>query len=139
MRLEVVRRVDAGLEVVWAALADIESWSRWTESITSVRRLDTGPLRVGSQARVKQPRLPEQVWRVTELTESAGFTWETRGPGVTTIGGHWLTDADGAVTATLTLEQRGPLGAVLGMVLGGLSRRYVNLEADGLKRAAESS
>ncbi|RBM22038.1 polyketide cyclase [Prauserella sp. PE36] len=138
MRFEVVRHIDATPDVVWAALVDVERWPEWTDSVTSVRRLGTGPLQVGSEARVKQPRLAAQVWRVTELTERRSFTWEARGPGLTTIGGHVLAeDANGAVTATLSLEQRGPLAPVLGFALGGMVRRYVTMEADGLKRVSE--
>ncbi|MEU6642479.1 SRPBCC family protein [Saccharomonospora sp. NPDC046836] len=138
MGLTVVRSIAAEREVVWAALTDVERWPDWSDSMTSVRRPDSGPFQVGSRARVKQPKLAAQVWQVTELTEGSGFTWEARSPGSAVIAGHSLDPGEnGTTTLTLSLEQRGPLGAVLGVVLSGLTRRYVTMEADGLKRFVE--
>jgi hypothetical protein len=46
-----------------------------------VRRMDTGPLRVGSEAIVKQPGLPRARWRVTEIEPDYSFTRETSAGG----------------------------------------------------------
>ena len=44
--MEFVRRIDidAPMDVAWAVMSDGERWPEWTASVTSVRRLDKGPV-----------------------------------------------------------------------------------------------
>jgi uncharacterized protein YndB with AHSA1/START domain len=131
--------IDASLEAVWAILVDVERWPEWTPSVRRARRLDTGPFAVGSRVRLEQPRLPPAVWRVTELAAPHSFAWVSGAPGLTTVATHRLEpNLDGGTTVTLGLEQRGPLGGLVGHLLGGLTRRYVTAEAQGLKRRSEA-
>ena len=46
---------------------------------------------------------------------------------------------DGRARLTLTLDMRGFLVPVLGRFYKGLTDRYMTLEAEGMKRAAESA
>ena len=109
-----------------------------TDSITRVRRMDSGPLRVGSEAIVNQPRLPRVRWRVTELEPGHSFTWVTTNPGITSVGGH-IVEADGqGSVVTLTLRLQGPLARPVYSLTRSLSRRYLAMEAEGFRRAAES-
>ena len=130
---------DVPPEQVWPLFVDVERWPEMTKSIRKVRRVDNGPIRVGSEAIVWQPRLPRARWRVTELEPGRSFIWETASGGVTTSGGH-LVEADGQGSViTLTLNMHGPFARLMYAFLGRLSRRYLSMEMDGFRRAAEST
>ncbi len=139
MRFEDSIDVAAPAEDVFAVYADVERWPEWTESVSSVERLDEGPLRVGSRARVRQPRLPVAVWEVTEVVPDRSFTWVARGPGIRTTGTHTVAPApDGVSTVTATLDQAGLLGPLMGRLTKGLTERYIRMELEGLRSHCES-
>jgi uncharacterized membrane protein len=124
---------------VYRWFIDVERWPELTRSMRSVRRLDGGPIRVGSEAMVRQPRLPSSRWRVTELEPDRRFTWETRAGGVTTVGDH-LVEPDGpGSTIILTLRMRGPLSGVMALLMGGIARRYASMELEGFRSAADTA
>ena len=137
MRFEDSSVIAAPAATVWAIYSDVERWPDWTASVTSVELLDVGPLRVGSRARVRQPRLPVAEWTVTEIDEGRSFTWVARGPGVRTTGTHIVVPHGDGARATAILDQGGPLGPVVGFLTRGLTRRYLAMEATGLKARAE--
>ncbi|WP_377640407.1 SRPBCC family protein [Oryzobacter terrae] len=132
--------VAAPPERVWEVLTDVERWSEWTSTVTSVRRLDEGDLRVGSRARIDQPRIPETEYEVTALDPGRSFTWVATGPGVVTTARH---DAeplpDGGTRVRLSVTQSGWLGSTMGRFYRGLTDRYLASEAQGLKARCEGT
>ncbi|MEU7769241.1 SRPBCC family protein [Nocardia sp. NPDC049190] len=138
MHFETTIDIDASPETVWRILVDIETWPEWTESIRSVRRLDSGEFTIGSRAEVRQPRLLTAIWTVTELIPGRSFTWRATSPGVTTTAGHELIDRADSVTVRLVIDQTGSLGWLFGWATAHLTRRYLEWESHGLKQRAES-
>ena len=131
---ETTRHIDAPTQSVWEVLFDVARWPEWTPTIDRVERLDDGPFQVGSRARVRQPKLPRAVWEVTEVEDGRNFTWVAKGPGMKTIARHEVVpDASGS-RVTLRVEQAGTMGAVAAMILGRITQRYIELEAESLDK-----
>jgi uncharacterized membrane protein len=129
--------IAAPTERAWQAVADVEDWPRWTTSMSDVKRLDGGPLRVGSRARIKQPGLPVYVWEVTDLDEGTGFTWVTRSPGVVASAGHEVVATEGGSRLTLSLTWTGVFGGLAGALMGRRTRTSIMRDAEGHKACAE--
>lgn len=137
MNMEVSVEVSAPPDVVWAVMSDVEHWPEWTASVSTVKRLDDGEFGLGSRARVKQPKFPEMVWAVTKLERGRSFEWETATPGARTAGTHTVEPAGRGSRVTLGIRQTGFLGLLLAPLTKGTTRRYIEMEAAGLKRRSE--
>jgi uncharacterized membrane protein len=140
MDIERVIDIAAPREQVWAVMSDVERWPEWTASVTSIELLDQGAFRVGSRTRNRQPRLPPAVWTVTALEPGHAFEWQNTAPGLKSVASHRVDAAgDLASRITLSIMWSGPLAPVFRLLFGKLSRRYVEMEAQGLKRRCEAS
>jgi uncharacterized protein YndB with AHSA1/START domain len=131
--------IQASPDRVWAVMSDIERWPEWTPTVTSIQRLDRGPLAIGSRVRIRQPKLPPAEWKVTELDEGRSFTWVTRSPGVRVTARHGVEANQGGSRATLSLQFSGLLGPLVACLTRGLTERYLCLEARGLRERSEGS
>jgi uncharacterized membrane protein len=131
--------IDAPADVVWTVMSDGERWHEWTASVTSVRRLDRGPLRIGSRALIRQPRFPPAVWTVTALEPGRRFVWKSGMPGMWVYGDHAVSPLASGTRATLTLTYEGLLARIMGRMTRGITLRYLNMEASGLKRRSEEN
>jgi len=123
---------------VYRLFIDVERWPELTQSMRSVQRQDSGPIQVGSEALVRQPRLPATRWRVTELEPDRSFVWQTRSGGVTTIGDHRVEPDGPGSKITITLRTQGPLAGVADLLMGGIARRYASMELEGFRSAADA-
>jgi hypothetical protein len=129
--------IEASPETVWATWSDIKRWHEWTASISNIEKLAPGPLTVGLRARVRQPKLPTAIWRVTELQENRGFKWVSTSPGAHVTGIHTIEPIANGSRAIMTLIFAGPLALLFGWVTRSLTQRYLQLEANGLKDRSE--
>jgi uncharacterized membrane protein len=136
VEIETTVEIDSPPDRVWRVMIDVERWPEWTRSIDSVRLLDGQSLAVGARARIKQPRVPALTWKVTELTPERGFVWQTRGIGFDTVGSHTIEPSGGGSRVTLNVKQTGVLSKLMPWIKA-MSRRYIDIEAQGLKTRSE--
>jgi uncharacterized membrane protein len=129
--------IKGSVEDVWAATIDVESWPNLTPTITSVERLDDGPLRIGSTARIVQPKQKPRVWTVTELTAPYRFAWETQVGKVTMTGTHDLTPTEGGCRNTLGVQLSGRGSGLLRLLVGRTMRKAIALENQGFRSQVE--
>jgi hypothetical protein len=121
-------------------LSDLEAWPRRIETVDAVELLTPAPMTKGSRVRLRQPKLPDGTWDVAVWDAPSYFEWTQKESGVTSVAGHRVEAlADGRARLTLTLDMRGVLIPVIGRFYRGLTNRYMNLEAEGMKRAAETA
>ena len=118
-------------------MTNVELWPEWTESVQSVKRLDSGPFRLGSRARIKQPKFLPAIWEVTDIDPPRSFTWVTRSPGVIASGKHRVEATSKGSKATLSVAYAGLLGGLVARLLGGVTDRFLMYEAAGLKQRSE--
>jgi uncharacterized membrane protein len=138
MRFEHAVAIAAHADSVWRVIVDVETWPELTESMTSVERVDPGPLTVGSRVKIKQPRLPTTEWVVTECVEGQKFVWESNNAGVRTRAVHSVLEAAGSTTLRLEIEQSGLLSGLVGVLFGAMTHKYLDMEALGFKARAEA-
>jgi uncharacterized membrane protein len=139
MRFEESIDIDARQQRVWDVLTDLEGWPRRIETVDDVELLTPAPMSEGSRVRLRQPKLPEGTWDVTVFDAPSYFEWRQKSGGITSVAGHRVEMLEeGRSRLTLSLDMRGPLIPVAAL-FRGLTKRYMSIEAHGMKLAAEST
>ncbi len=130
--------IDAPAQLVWQVFSDVERWPEWTASVTSLVGSDGANLAVGKRFSIKQPGMSKLIWKVTEIDPGLSWTWVQRSPGrAVTARHHVIAQPDGRTLVRQQLEQRGMLGALVGRMMLKKTKRFLELEAQGLKTRSE--
>lgn len=138
MITDVTIAIDASPALVWRVFAEVERWPEWTGSVTRLTPLDGADLAVGRRYRIEQPGMPKLVWEVTELEPGVSWTWRQRSPGGTTRASHVVeTRPGGGTLVRQRIDQRGPVGLAVALLMRRKTRRFLDLEAQGLKARSE--
>jgi uncharacterized membrane protein len=130
--------IDAPPRLVWDVFSDVERWPEWTASVTSLTGLDGPTLAVGKRFAIKQPGMQKLVWKVTEIDPGSSWTWIQRSPGAKVVARHnVIAQPGGRTLVRQQLDQSGVLGALVGRLLINKTKRFLELEAQGLKARSE--
>jgi carbon monoxide dehydrogenase subunit G len=130
--------ISAPPERVWEILVDVERWPGRIPTVDRIERLDDGPLAVGARTRLAQPKLPEAIWTVTELTAGTAFTWTSASTGVRITASHRVEPTPEGSRLTLAIDLAGWLAPVGWLMTRSLTQQYVTTEAASIKAAAEA-
>jgi hypothetical protein len=136
MRIEHHTDIEAPPAVVFALTIDIERWPQLTPTVTTVERLDQGPLRVGSQAYIKQPGQRRAVWTVDALEPDRRFVWSTTTSGIRMLATHLVEPIPSGSRSSLQVELSGIAAMFLGPLLRRKIQRVLATENDGFRREA---
>jgi polyketide cyclase/dehydrase/lipid transport protein len=123
---------------VWQVMTDVDRWAEWTSSVTSIGRMDSGPLALGSRVRISQPQLPPMNWVVTQFEFEWKFTWVARRPLLTVTARHLLQQRGRNSRVSLSVAYDGLLSGIVARSHGPLTHHYLSLEAEGLKTRSEA-
>jgi len=130
--------IEADPAAVWAVFTDVGRWPEWTPSVTEAKGLDSPGFDVGNRFSIRQPRLPRLVWEVTEVTPGRSWSWRSHSFAAESIATHELIPAaPGRTDVRQRLQLRGPLGVLTAVTRRRLMRRYLDMEAAGLKHRVE--
>ncbi|MEB3983724.1 SRPBCC family protein [Mycobacterium sp. 663a-19] len=130
--------IDAPPQLVWDVFSDVEHWPDWTASVTSLAGLDGPALAVGRRFAIKQPGMPKLVWKVTEVDPGSSWTWVQRAPAAVVTARHYVEARPGGGTRVRQqIDQRGPIGALVGRLMTRKTKCFLELEAQGLKGRSE--
>lgn len=137
MDIAATTMIDAPVAQIWERTLDIDQLPSITPTVTTVERIDPGPVRPGTRARLKQPGMPGRVWTVEEVDAPRRFVWTSRLAGVRIVAIHDLEAVTGdscRLTLRIRFEGRGS------RLLTRLGRRSISAaldtEAAGFARAA---
>jgi uncharacterized membrane protein len=130
--------IEAPAQLVWDVFSNVEHWPDWTASVISLTGLDGPGLAVGNRFTIKQPGMAKLVWTVTEIDPGSSWTWVQRAPGSLVTARHEVIAQPGGRTLVRQqLDQGGALGALVGRLMVKKTKRFLELEAQGLKARSE--
>jgi uncharacterized membrane protein len=130
--------ISANPEAVWKQLSNVADWANWLPTIASIKPLDGDPLKVGSRYTIVQPKLQPATWTVTLVEPPSRFIWESRVPGMLTMGDHIIEEPQpGTTKVALSITFSGFLSGFIGLIFGSLTQSYIETEAKTLKQKAE--
>lgn len=147
MEIEASRTVEAPTSRVWALICDLEHWPEVIGGIDAVERLDDGShFAVGTRWRETRTMFGKQEvqeMEVTALDEGRAYTVEADRRGTHYTSRFTVGDRDGATHLQVTFGATSGslaarvLGATLGRLFAGATRKALRQDLDDIAAAAE--
>jgi Polyketide cyclase / dehydrase and lipid transport len=122
---------------VFNIFIDLAHWNKWTPTIKEISILNNGSAAPGAKIKVLQPKLPPAIWTITEIDHNKSLTWEKKSFGLNMRSEHQIIDDAKAARVTIRITYEGTLAGLFYRLTHSLTDRYMGLEINGLKSAAE--
>ena len=129
-------------QAAWGRLSThVESWPLWSESMETVETMDkTQPFGDGQRSSNQATQNPALVWTVVEFEPGVAFAWESSSRGVRTWAGHRIErlgegQSKRSRASDPPVRPASPYFRQSGYAA---TRRYVDMEAEGLRKFCES-
>ncbi|MCB1257723.1 MAG: SRPBCC family protein [Microthrixaceae bacterium] len=140
MHVEHELLIDVTPEALWGLTVDVERWPTMFSTVTTVERLEEGPVSVGSTALIRQPWQLPRVWTVTQVDAPRRFVWTAPIGKAQMTACHELTPAGtGSCLNRLSIDIEGPGSRILGLLLGGKMSKVLAAENRGFAAACNMS
>src|SRR5690349_5661633 len=139
MQYEHETEIAAPPERLWELTTEVERWPTFLDTVTTVERLDDGPFRVGSQARLKQPGQRPTVWTVTEMDAPRRFQWKAHTLGSEMVATHRIEPTATGTRNHLRLDLTGGPAWLTGRLFGPLFRKTLARENAAFTALAEGA
>lgn len=123
---------------VWQVWSDTSTWGEWNPNVTTMDL--TGPFASGSTAVMNTPAGQHHKMRLLDVVPGKGFALETSVVPGTTFRFNCRIDATGGKTRiSQMVEVKGPLGGVLGGMLGPQVSKEFGTLLQNLAKKAEAA
>jgi uncharacterized protein YndB with AHSA1/START domain len=129
----------ASAERVWKVWSDTSTWGEWNPNVTTMEL--AGPFQSGSTAVMNTPAGQHHKMRLLDVQPGRSFAVETNVvPGTTFRFNCRVATADAKTTISQHVEVKGPLGPILGGMLGPqVSKEFGTLLRNLAKKAESGS
>ena len=125
-------------EVIWSVMIDVERWNEWTTTVTCIKKLNEGSFGKGTRLLVKQPKLPQAIWSVSEIEDGKSFTMAKGNLFLRVEARHKLEIIRNGTLVTLSLVFSGLFAKRVAKKYRFLMEEYLAIEAAGLKTESEA-
>jgi carbon monoxide dehydrogenase subunit G len=136
MRVEHTLEIPTDPATMWDLTTDVERWPDLMPTVTSVERLDGGPLAPGRRARIDQPGLRPAVWTVTDVDPPRRFVWERRLLGSRMVATHEIETTPDGCRNRLAIEMTGPTAGLVGLLAKRRLAKVLETENRSFRAAA---
>lgn len=127
--------ISSTLETAWHVTIDVQTWPKWSPTITRAQQIGSDALMTGNHFRLKQPLQVEKTWEVTAFEPPCFAAWKTESRSGVMLAEHAFSEKAYGVVSRLTLIL--DANRIVGQFLSPILYRALRAENSALKTRCE--